>query len=547
MKYLHLAPSFDYKLQTFGSLLLVVSFLSVAVLIMIIAWVNYINLSTAQAVNRAREAGIRKVIGATRGQLIIQYLAETFLLVMLSVLVAFIAVSALQHAYNSFLGKQLDISILNQGYFWLAGTALIITGTLLSGGYIAFALSSFSPLKTLRSKARVTIGGVSLRKGLVVFQFTTSVVFIISTIVLYRQLQYMQHQDLGMHLDKRVVITGPSRNNGVKTGSAVAFEHQISRLPFVEKYAASNNVPGKGYNFSTQGITRLDAAVATGDDKKSYAILIVDDKYFGTYDIQLLQGATFQPYMMEQGWSKSKKVILNQAALAQLGFRPGENVIGQKIKWNGDFEIVGVIKDYHHLSLHDFIRPMIFLPAAANNFADDYFTIKMNGQETAAHIDQLRKIYQTTFPGEPFNYSFLDEVFDKQYQAEQKLGSGFILSAVLTILIACLGLFGLAAFTVKQKVKEIGVRKVLGATVFNIVALVSNDFMSLVAVSFVIASPIAWYGMNKWLQNFAYRISIEWWMFLLSGGLALIIAYLTIGFQSIKAAIANPVNSLRSE
>jgi putative ABC transport system permease protein len=541
MKDLHLAPSFNYRFQTFGSLVLVVSFLSVAFLLLIVAWVNYINLSTAQAISRAREAGIRKVIGATRMQLITQYLTETFLLIILSITVAFIAVSAIQDAYNNFLGKQLYIGILNQGYFWIAGSLLILFGTLLSGGYVAFVLSNFSALKTLRSSGGIKIGGVSLRKGLVVFQFTTSIVFILSTIILYRQLLFMQNQDLGIHLQKRIVINGPSIATSSTKTNSLAFKHQLSLLPFVTKYAASNNVPGKGYNFSTAGITRYNDALA--DNKKSYAMLIVDDKYFDTYDIRFLQGGAFQPFMLEHGWTKTKKVILNQAAVRQLGFKPGENVIGQKIQWNGDFEIVGVIKDYHHLSLHDFIKPMVFLPA----LADGYFTVKLAGADMAAHIGQILKIYQNAFPGEPFSYSFINEVFDQQYQGEQRLGSGFLLAAALTILIACLGLFGLAAFTVKQKVKEIGIRKVLGASVFNIINLVSKDFIALVAIAFVIAAPVAWLGMNKWLQDFAYRVSIQWWMFAAAGLVSLGIAWITISFQSVKAAMANPVKSLRSE
>jgi putative ABC transport system permease protein len=417
---LHIAPNFNYQFETYGSLLLIVSFLSVAVLIIIIAWVNYINLSTAQALNRAREVGVRKVLGASRGQLTLQYLTETFLLTFMSLGVALIAVVLLQDAYNNFLEKKLSLAALNAGWFWLGGAALILGGTLLAGGYVSWVLSSFNPIKTIRSKALLTVGGLSLRRSLVVFQFITSIVFIIATIVLYEQLQYMQHQDLGMKVDQRLAITGPSVINSSQINNSVAFESEVKQLPFVKQVSASNNIPGQGYNFSAAGITKLTPT--PGDEKKSYAMLIVDDQFFKTYDISIKYGTGFTLPMLEHGWPKTKKVVLNEAAVRQLGYVDNNAVIGQKIKWNNDFEIIGVVKDYHHLGLHEQIKPMIFLPAVA----DGFFTLKMETGNMNANLEQVKVLYQKNFPGEPFSYSFLDEVYDKQYKAEYQLGKIFI-------------------------------------------------------------------------------------------------------------------------
>lgn len=538
---IHIAPNFGYQFQTYGSLMLIVSFLSVAFLIIVIAWVNYINLSTAQALNRSREVGVRKVLGASRGQLTLQYMSETFVLTLISLVIALLLVTLVQGAYNNFLEKKLSLAVLNAGWFWLGGAALIIVGTLLAGSYVSWVLSSFNPLKTIRGKALVTVGGVSVRRGLVVFQFVTSIVFIIATIVLYEQLRYMQYQDLGMKVDQRLAITGPSVINSSQINNSIAFENEVKQLPFVKQVSASNNIPGQGYNFSTSGIIKANAN--PGDEKKSYAMLIIDDQFFTTYDIRVKYGAGFTHQMLEHGWPKTKKVILNEAALRQLGYADDDAVIGQKINWGSDFEIVGVVKDYHHLGLHEQIKPMIFLPAVA----DGFFTLKVEPGNMNSQIARLKAVYQRCFPGEPFSYSFLDEVYDKQYKGEYQLGKIFIAAAFTAVLIACLGLLGLAMFAARQRTKEIGIRKVLGANVLSLVNLISADFLKLVAIALLVAAPIAWYLMHRWLEGFAYRITIQWWMFAIAGLLAVLIAFVTVSTQAMRAALSNPVKSLRSE
>ena len=536
-----MAPQFDYPYQSSGSIVLVFSFFIIAVLILTIAWVNYINLSTAQAINRAREIGVRKVLGAGKGRVIAQQLTETCLLMLMSIGLAFFMVNIFQPVYNGFTGHQLSLAVLSNGMFWFIAIAAVVTGTFLAGVYVSLVLSSFDPLKTIRSKAAIKIGGVSLRKSLVVFQFAVSVFFIIGTIVLYRQLHFMQKQDLGFKPDQLVTITGPALQKSTNRQSSAAFQNSLASLSFVKKYAASNNIPGNGYNFSAQGITNLTPG--PGDEKKTFDMLIVDDKYFDTYGVKFAGGGTFSPLMVSQGWRKMKSVIINEAAAKQFGFSSKEPIVGKKIKWGDYYEIVGLVKDYHHMSLRSLIEPMIFLPSASNG----YFTVKLSPQNFEEKVGRIRRLYQQAFPGEPFTYSFVDQLFGQQYQDEQKMGQLFISSAGVAIFIACMGLFGLAAFAAKQRTKEIGIRKVLGATVANITGLLSVDFMKLVAIGVCIASPVSWFFMNKWLQTFAYRIDFQWWIFLLAGLIIAFIALITISFQSIKTALSNPVNSLRSE
>ena len=538
---LHLAPSFDYPFQTFGSLLLVTVFFSVAVLILLIGWVNYINLSTAQALNRAKEVGVRKVLGANRMQLVLQYLTETFLVTIAAVVIAFLFVSLFQNTFNEFAGKHLSIGVLNNGWFWLSGVVLIITGSLLSGSYVAFALTSFKPLAIIRGKMQVASTGFSIRKGLVVFQFTISIVFIIATIILYNQLQYMQTEKLGMNLNQLLVVQGPTVSSEGQAKRNVSFKNALSQLPFVKKYAASNNVPGIGYNFSANGITRLNPG--EGDDKKSYSMFICDDKFFDTYGILFTQGKTFTEEEAQKSWNNIRKVIINEKAAQYLGFDTKQNIVGQKISWGENYEIAGVVKDYHHLSLREAIKPTIYLGSVSFSF----FTVQTDRQHIQSKINTIKSLYISTFPGNPFEYFFADDKYDQQYEAEQKLGSVFIVAAFIAILIACMGLYGLATFSAKQRTKEIGIRKVLGAGITSITTLLSKDFMKLVMLSIIIASPIAWWAMNKWLQDFAYRINISWWIFLVAGVVAMLIALLTVSFQAIKAAIANPVKSLRTE
>lgn len=539
--HLHLAPGFSYPYQTFGSLPLVTTLFAIALLIIIIAWINYINLSTVQSLRRSRETGVRKVLGATRGELSIQFLAETAFITLISTAIAFLLVQFLQPLYNRFTDRDLSLQLLNSGMFWLICAGVLLIGILMAGGYVAFVLSSFTPINALRGKVETVKQGLSLRKALVVFQFSISVIFIIATVIMFRQLRYMKTANLGVNLESLLVIKGPTVSSEGQAEKNYAFKKEIANLSFVRKVAASNNVPGSGFNFSTEGITGLNPQ--PGDDKKSYRMFISDNRFFDTYQIAFAQGQAFTEEDANNGWNKARRIILNEKAARALGYSTKDNLIGRKILWGEPFEIVGIVKDYHHMSLRESIEPTIYLPSVS--FV--YYTIQTDLARTGQNLPVIEKLYKQYFAGNPFEYFFADESYQRQYESDQKLANVCIAAAITAILIACLGLFGLAAFSATQRVKEIGIRKVLGASVQSITTMLCKDFIILVSIGILIAMPIAGWMMSGWLDNFAYRVPLTAGVFIAAACIALFIAAMTIGTQAVKAARNNPVNSLRGD
>ncbi|QJW91462.1 FtsX-like permease family protein [Spirosoma taeanense] len=539
---MHLAASLSDPYRTTGNLGFVYLLGGIAVLILAIAWFNYINLSTAGALKRAKEVGVRKVVGAGQGQLISQFLGESTLLNAAGFGLALLLVGMFQGLFNQLVQKELSLAILMTNQFWLLGLGLLVVGALASGGYTAFVLSSFQPIHTLKNASvRSTQGGL-LRQTLVVFQFAVSVILIIGTVVLYRQLLFMQNQNLGLSLAQRVVIKGPEvgKDDSFRQRAA-ALQHDLDQLPYITNVSNTGIVPGNSYNFTASGITRQNPR--PDDEKKGYAMGIIDDRFLTTYSIALAAGANFTPAQCDAGWEKSAKVMVNERAVRQLGFASAQAAVGQIINWGKPYEIVGVVKDYHHQSLREVIEPVIFLPRSYGG----NLTVQLATSQMQAKLSELERLYKASFPGNPFEFFFVDEQYNQQYQAEQQYGRIFTTASLLAIFLACLGLFGLATYATEQRTKEIGVRKVLGASVGSIVALLSTDFLRLVLIAILIASPLAWYAMHRWLQEFAYKIDLAWWMFAGAGLLAIGIALLTIGFRSVKAALANPVNSLRTE
>ena len=508
-----------------------------------IAWFNYVNLSTATALKRAKEVGLRKVVGASRAQLIGQFLGESLLLNGMAFILSLLIVNLLQGSFNLLIGQQLSLRVFTQGGFWLAGLALLLLGSLASGGYNAFVLSSFRPSQTMKGGFGKVGKNAWLRKTLVVFQFTISISLIASTFVLFRQLAFMQNEDLGVNLEQRVVIEGPKILEEGKSQSAnAAYLNEVSQLAFVKNYCNSGVVPGKNYNFNTGGIVQVKAPRA-GDEKKNYAMAIIDNRYLPTYKIGLAAGKNFTADECALSWEKAAKVMLNERAALELGFASALDEIGQKIKWGQEYEVVGVVRNYHHQSLRQPIEPMIFLPRTYNG----HITVPMPTSQMRDQMAQLEKLYAKIFPGNPFDYYFVDKAYGEQYQTETRYGTLFTIASCLAIFIACLGLLGLTSFTVEARTNEIGIRKVLGASVEQIVSLLCKDFLRLVFVAFAIACPLAWWAAHRWLQDFAYRTPIGWWIFVLAGIIAFLIALLTIGIRAMKAAVANPVKSLRTE
>ncbi len=539
----HLGKSLDDTYQTFANLKYVYMLGFIAGLIILIAWFNYINLSTANAFKRANEVGVRKVIGATRWSLIIQFIGESIALNLMGLLLSIILILVLQTRFNDLVGKQLSLETLGFSSIWAIGLALLFLGSILSGAYSAFVLSKFKPVDTLKGKINKSFKGILLRQSLVVAQFTISIVLMIVTILIYSQIKYMRNKDLGFSASQLVVIRGAEvgKDSTYKVRKS-AFVNQIAQQGFVQDYCLSNSIPGEWYNFSTSGFTQPSSKL--GDELKTYNFSIVGDRFFNAYKIKFAAGRNFTNSECNVKWNDNSKIIINETAMKALRFETAEAAIRKNIQWDERaLEIIGVVKDYHHTSLQRSIEPIIYYPQEGGV----YITLKLSHENMQDKMAKLSSIYKSHFAGNPFEYFFVDENYQKAYISEQQYGNIFATATVWAIFIACLGLFGLVTYTVETRVKEIGVRKVLGANVSSIVALLSKDFIKLVGIAILIASPLAWYFMKGWLQDFPYRISISWHIFFLAALLALVIAFVTIGFRAIVAARSNPIKSLRTE
>jgi putative ABC transport system permease protein len=501
-------------------------FLIVAVLILLIACINYVNLSTARAMLRAKEVSVRKIIGAGKKQLFMQFVVETILFFTIALVFAFVLIELLMPLYNSVSGKQMKFDLLDAGVWKVIGLTVVVT-LAASSIYPAFLLSSFKPISALKGKLSLGVGNATFRKALVVCQFVFSIGLIIGTLIINRQLKYIREKELGY--DKSYVFSFGMRD---MQKNYDAIRSQLLNEPGVQDVTtASDNIVSIGNN---TGDTDWDGKGAT----RTFMIhtLGIGKNYVDFFKLKLVAGTGFMGIK-----SDTAHFILNETAVKEAGIT---NPVGKRFKLHQQNGIIiGVVKDFHFASLKQKIEPAIFF-YTANNWQ---MFVKTTGKNAPQALAAVQKVWKQYNPAFPFDYTFLDESFNDMYKADQRSGTLFSWFAGIAILISCLGLFGLATYTAQVKVKEIGIRKVLGASVANITAMLSKDFLVLVVVSIVVATPIAWYAMNKWLQAFAYRIEIQWWIFALAGLMAVVIAFITISFQAIKAAIANPVKSLRSE
>jgi putative ABC transport system permease protein len=544
----HLYSDFEYEIGRTGSATVVWGLLIIALFIIVIAWVNYINLSTARSLERAREVGVRKVIGAAKIQLIRQFLTESFLINVIALILAIALVLLLQSSFNTLVGHDLSFSFLLMksmgGYSLMIGLLLLLlAGIFLSAFYPAFVLSSFRPILVLKGKFSASKKGIVLRKSLVIGQFAITVILIIGSFVVYRQIRYMNRQELGMNMDQVLVVKSPQLTNWDSTfiSREDNFMHELKQIAGVSGAAASWNTfggeTGRSFDIRREG---QDNTIHYTMRNNGISIGWLD-----LYRIKLLAGRDYTYTDFNPDFNKLHNIILNESATKLLGFATPQEAIGKTIltrdrKW----DVIGVINDYHQKSLRYPVEPTMLFPAYGNN---SDIAIKVSAANLTATIAAVKNTYGSFFPGNLFDYYFLDEKFNRQYENDQLFGKAFSIFAGFAIFIACLGLLGLALFATAQRTKEIGVRKVLGASVGNIVALLSRDFILLVLIAFLIASPIAYFIMHQWLLDFAYRINIEWWVFALAGVLAVAIALATISTQAIRAAVMNPAKSLRTE
>ena len=518
-----------------GSLTNIKIFSVIAVFILLIACINFMNLATARATERAKEVGIRKVVGAVRRQLTVQFLCESLLLSLLAFIIALLASELLLPAFNRLAGKTVASSILQHTYYLPLFVGVVLSIGVLAGLYPALVLSRFKSVAILKGRFSSSRRGVVLRKALVVTQFAISIMLIAGTAVVYTQLNYMRSQALGFKKDRVLVID--FRGDGAVREKIETFKQQLGNNPNVQSVSASSSVPGEG---NAGAFTEIENPA--GDMQASNVNLFyVDHDFLGQYEMSLAVGRTFSRDFV----TDTSALIVNEALVRSYGYASPEDIIGRQFsQWGVEGEIIGVVKDYHFRSLQEEIDPMTIRLEPSNA---RFISLNLKGDDIPATVSALQQQWQTLAPQRPFNYFFLDEAFDEQYRAEVRFGQLFIYFAGLAIFIACLGLLGLISYTIVQRTKEIGIRKVLGATESSIVRLLSQDFLGLVLVAFVIAVPVAWYALSRWLEGFAYRVTMPWWLFALAGLLALLIALITVSFQSVKAALANPVDSLRNE
>ena len=544
----HLYSDFEYEIGNTGSATVVWGLLIIALFIIVIAWVNYINLSTARSAERAKEVGVRKVIGAARTQLIRQFLMESFIINVIALLLAVGLMFAMQGAFNTLVGHQLSFVYLLQrsmsGYtitFGLFG--LMLVGIFVSAFYPAFVLSSFRPILVLKGRFTSSRKGIILRKALVVGQFAITVALIAGSLVVYRQIRFMNKEDLGMNID-HILMLQPPMLSSFDSGfidKENTLRYTLSQLAGVTGAATAWNPMGgeTGRDFS---IRRADQAGTVHFTMRQNG---VSAGFIGLYKIKVLAGRDFVNTDFNPDFDKLHNLILNERAVRLLGFASPEAAIGKSI-YRGDrlWTVIGVIDNYHQKSLRFELEPTLLLPAYSTY---SQIAVKVNSADVPATVASIRKTFDAFFPGNYFNYYFLDEHYNAQYANDKLFGKAFSIFAGFAIFIACLGLLGLSLFATMQRTKEIGVRKVLGASVGNIVLLLSRDFIRLVVIAIGIASPVAWFVMHRWLQDFAYRVDVAWWVFAVAGVLAVAIALATISFQAVRAALANPVRALRSE
>lgn len=508
----------------------------IAFFILIIAWVNYINLSTAKSFERAREVGIRKVMGAYKSQLRNQFIAESILINLFAMVIAVGIVIVSWPFFSSLTGRTIPFSLVYEPAFWLLSGGLFLSGALLSGFYPAWVLSSFKPVIVLKGKLSATVQGALMRKGLVVFQFFASVVLISGTLIVSSQLDFMKNQDLGIDIYKTMVLEGPGVTDSLYAQKLESFKTETMRISGISSITASSNIPGNEI-FWTNGIRRLSG----GPESRITVYNIgIDYDYIPSFDLKILAGRNFSKDFP----SDSEGILLNKSLAESIEYMEPEEAIGQKVILGGDtLEVLGVIDDYHQMSLKNNTAPIVMRLSDASSF----FALKIETSDYQQILGDVKIAWDEFFPGNPYDYFFLDDFFNRQYNPDRQFGQVFGLFSMLAIFVSCLGLFGLASFMTAQRTKEVGIRKALGSSVPGISILLASGFVRLVIIGALAATPIAWYIMSLWLETFPYHIDINPMIFVVSGLIVIIIAVGSVGYQTINAALASPAETLRYE
>lgn len=545
LKDIHLKSSeFIYDNAKRGNSVYVKGLTTIVLFVLIIACFNFVNLATARSFRRAKEIGVRKVIGAARRQLIFQFTGETILFSVFAVIIAAIATFLLLPSLNAFTGKTISFNPITDpamGLFLLAASVII---GILAGIYPALFMSGFQPIRVLKGLQPVSSAGstIGLRQALVIVQFALSALLIISTVIVYKQMNFLQQKDLGFNKDQILYFDLP----GEVAEDPAALKAELQRSPGVVSVTAGYGLPGDqlaGEQVSIPG--------KEGEKKQNVTLFIVDHDYINTLGLHVIKGRDFSKKFATD---VNEAFIINETAVKEMGFRTAEQAIGQPMNWDKwvpdsinpvkKGKVVGVVKDFHYKSLHEKVRPAVLQIYPEVNVK---MALKVKQEDLPQTLEYIKSTWSKFSPAYPLDYKFLDENFQAMYQSEQKLSTLLSIFTLMAILVGCLGLFGLAAFNAEQKTKEIGIRKVLGATATDIVTMLSKKFLQPVLVASLIAFPVAYWLMRSWLADFPYRIDISIWVFLAAAGISLIIAFLTVSFHAVKAAVSNPVKSLRTE
>ncbi len=550
---IHLKSRYQLEAEVNGSEREVYFMSIIGIFILIIAWINYINISTAKSMERAREVGVRKVAGAIKPQLIVQFLLESFIINSLALVTSLVIIAACMPFFTRLVGKNIGMDFFRSGLgsqqmFWVAAFGLFVVGAFLVGAYPAFVLSSFKPVRVLKGLIIKSNTRISLRRVLVSFQFFLSIMLIAATLVVFIQLRFMRNSDLGYRKDQVMIIKAPAVADSTLTMRHSFFKSEVSKMSFINHIAATSDVPGEVIRFQNH------VWQATKDKQSGFmtSLMEIDQDFLDTYKIELLAGRNFLASDSSNLFipGRSRGVLINEKTSALLGFKSPEEAVNKDIifvlaVFNVPARVLGVVKNYHQRSLKEEYGPILYYFPSWTGWK--YMSVNLNTDHLSDHTAAIESAYTQAFPGNPFEYFFQDDFFERQYQADQRLGDVFGVFTFLAILVAILGLLGLSSFVIRLRVKEIGIRKVLGASVSGILVLISKDFVKLVCFATAVAIPVVYWAADNWLNNFAFHIRLTWYIFMIPPLVLLLIVLFTVCLQSLKAALANPNKSLRVE
>jgi putative ABC transport system permease protein len=541
VKEIHLSSHYMQEFEANGDRLTVNFLFIIAVFILIIAWVNYINLSTARSLSRAREVGLRKTVGGSRNQLMLQFFIETMLINLISLIVALVLLHITLPLFCLLTGVPLSFQFWSQPWVWTAIPILLIIGIFLSGTYPIFILSSFDPIATLRGKIGSSAKGIGFRKSLVIFQYIMALALITGTFAIHNQINYLQNQTLGFDNEKILVVKAPRVKDNTFKEKIITFKNTLKSESDIEKICMVTEVPGRQLYWDNGGIRKAGEDASNG---KNYLIVGVDYDFIDVFNVKIVAGRNFSLEHM----ADEETLIFNQTAVQWMGFENAEAAIGQKVDyWGKIYTIIGVLKDYHQQSPKQSFVPQIFrlMPEGRHNLG--LFAIKIKTNNIKETILMVQDYYDSIFAGNPFEYFFLNKYFNQQYQSDLLFGRIFGLFAILSIFVTSIGILGLIAFMVTQRTKEIGIRKVLGAEIKQVLNLLTIDILKLIIISFILVAPLLYWGIGEWLQSFAKHMKIGLDLFIWPLVLTVVITFLAIAMHVLRAALANPVEALRYE